>query len=99
MIGPKLRKFPERRRGRMAVSLSARSQIKIKQMAISCNKKPATMAQLFIDYCLNDPTIIREFQELYNTNPAYWILPAIGIDGDYQNRAYIIGKPVELVQK
>lgn len=75
----------------MNVSLSARSNIKLRQMAIACNKKPATMGQLFIDYCLHNPQIIREFQDKYNTNPAYRILTGTGIDGDYANRSYIIG--------
>lgn len=92
-------KFPERRRGRVNLSLSARSQIKLKQMAISCNKKPATQGQLFIDHCLNSPAIIREFQERYNTNRAYWILPVTGLNGDYENRAYVIGNPAQPPKK
>lgn len=83
--------FPERRRGRVAVSLSARSQMKLKQMAISCNKKPARMGQLFIDFCLNSPSIIRKFQEEYNTNPSYWCRTSSGINGDYVNHSYLVG--------
>lgn len=83
---PKVR----RRSTRVNISVSALTSKKLKQFATACNKKPATMAQMLIDYCLDNPQILKDLQERYNTDPAYWVRPMTGLT-DYNEIIYLVG--------
>lgn len=48
------------------------------------------MAQMLIDYCLDKPEIVKEFQDKYNTVEAYRVLPVRG-HPDYDNWVYAVG--------
>lgn len=56
------------------------------------------MAQICIDYCLEDGFILNKLQERYNTTPEYWVRRVTGHDGDY-NSIYRVGFPQPEVKK
>lgn len=44
------------------------------QLATSCKKRPSTLAQMLLNYCLENQEIVEKFQEQYNVNPDYRIV-------------------------
>lgn len=79
-----------RRSSRVNISVSALTDKKLKQFATACNKKPATIAQMLIDYCLDNPQLLKDWQERYNTDSAYWVRPITGLT-DYNEILYLVG--------
>lgn len=69
-----------RRSIRVNTSLCGSSNRKLRLLANSCNKPRATMAQLLLDHCLNDPLLVQAMQDLYNTVQDYRVF-AIPKDG------------------
>lgn len=60
-----------RRTIRVNTSLSSLSNRKLRLLANSCNKPRATMSQMLLDHCLDDPLLVKKFQDHYNTVEAY----------------------------
>lgn len=62
-------------------SLYKDSHDKLYKLGISCNMTKTAMAEKIINMAVNHPDIIKHFQDLYNTEPNFRIVPVIDKDG------------------
>jgi hypothetical protein len=57
------------------------SHRKLKKLAISCNMTKTNLAERFLVMALNNPDIIKHFQDIYNLEEQYRITPIMDKDG------------------
>lgn len=60
---------------RVNMSLDNKDSFKLERLAIACNTKPTTLANLILHRALNDPILIKELQDEFCLHSAYRILP------------------------
>lgn len=69
-----LRKYKEKRRARVNISITQDHEKRLKMLAISCNMQPTTLAEKMIRACLDSPQFVLDLQKKYNKEPIYWVL-------------------------
>jgi hypothetical protein len=62
-------------------SLYEDSHNKLYKLAISCNMTKTALAEKLINMAVNNPDVIEHFQELYNTEPGFRVVPVIDQEG------------------
>lgn len=70
-----MKKAKEKRPNRVGVSLSHEYDRKLAKLAIACNMRPTTLAELIIRTMLDNSSYIHHLQDRYNIYPAFKILP------------------------
>jgi hypothetical protein len=60
---------------RRSVSLSNEYDSKLMKLATACRMKPASLASLLLETCLDDISLINKLQNEYCTEKAYKIRP------------------------
>lgn len=80
----------ERRTIRINTCYSARTNKMLRELSTSCVKRPSTMVEMLVRFCLENKFIIEQFQERYNVNPGYRIN---GMDLNARGQTeYVIGR-------
>ncbi|MEC1757354.1 hypothetical protein [Schinkia azotoformans] len=71
----KKRNEPNEERIRLNLTIDPDTHSKLKKMGISCEIPKSTMAYEFLKFCVNHEQIIEIFQNRYNENPQYKVVP------------------------
>ncbi|MCM3618766.1 hypothetical protein M3936_14340 [Sutcliffiella horikoshii] len=60
---------------RVGVSLSNSYHKKLNRLAVSCNKKPTSLAGLILERCLDDALMVEQLQNEFGVYETYRVLP------------------------
>ncbi|WP_338754928.1 hypothetical protein [Bacillus sp. FJAT-52991] len=56
-------------------ALDQDTHCKLKKLSVSCDVSKTKMAEMILKMALNHPSIIQYFQEQYNKDPQYRVIP------------------------
>lgn len=77
------RKIRSDKKTRVNASLDEDTHHKLKKLSVSCNMTKTMLAAELIKMCVNHTDIINFFQDRYNTEPEYRVIP-VKVNGKVQ---------------
>lgn len=69
-----IRKYTDKRRARVNISITQDHDNRLRMLAISCNMPPTTLAEKMIRSCLDSSDFVLALQKRYNKEPLYWVI-------------------------